>query len=68
MRNALEQILIKNSDVDLNDASFGFHWPPFNSIKHLHMHGIAPASNMSFLSKCMFKPLNVWYRTVKLNA
>lgn len=50
--------------VDAADISFGFHWPPFTSVPHLHMHGIAPASKMRWLSRWIFKPLNVWYCTV----
>lgn len=56
--------LIRKKGVVLSDVSYGFHWPPFVSVRHLHMHAIAPASRMSFVSRCIFKPANIWYRTV----
>ncbi|VDO89374.1 unnamed protein product [Schistosoma mattheei] len=33
---------------------FGFHWPPFNSVHHLHMHILGPKQLMSF--NLMFDP------------
>ncbi|XP_076363843.1 uncharacterized protein LOC143253611 [Tachypleus tridentatus] len=32
----------------------GYHWPPFTSVKHLHLHIIFPVSEMSVLSKLIF--------------
>lgn len=29
----------------------GFHWPPFYTIGHMHLHVISPVSSMSFLSR-----------------
>ncbi|XP_023307532.2 adenosine 5'-monophosphoramidase HINT3-like [Lucilia cuprina] len=55
----------KSQDIDLNDALFGFHMPPFISVKHLHMHGIAPRSNMSWTNSFMFKPSSYWFKTVE---
>ena len=34
-------------------ALTGFHWP-IHSVGHLHMHIIAPADNMRFLSRIVF--------------
>lgn len=62
MQNQLRE-LIRKKGVVLSDVSYGFHWPPFLTVRHLHMHAIAPASRMSFLSKYLFKPINIWYRT-----
>lgn len=59
LRNVLQK-----SQLDPADASFGFHWPPFTSVPHLHMHGIAPVSKMSFVARWIFKPFNMWYCTV----
>lgn len=42
----------------------GFHWPPFNSIKHLHMHGLAPQVEMGWFKAFMFKPNTKWFKTV----
>lgn len=63
MKDALDITLAKDA-VDVNDVSFGFHWPPFNSITHLHLHGVAPVSKMRFLARWIFRPNNIWYCTV----
>ncbi|XP_029039181.1 adenosine 5'-monophosphoramidase HINT3-like [Osmia bicornis bicornis] len=39
----------------------GFHWPPFNTVHHLHLHIISPISNMSIIKKVMFKPDSYWF-------
>lgn len=51
-------------NVNLDDVSYGFHWPPCTSIDHLHMHAIAPASKMGFVARLIFKPINMWYCSV----
>ncbi|CAD7082511.1 unnamed protein product [Hermetia illucens] len=64
--NELEEALKKvfeEKGADIKDASFGFHWPPFTTVKHLHMHGISPVSTMGFMSKCIFKPNTLWFCT-----
>lgn len=45
---------------------FGFHWPPFNSITHLHLHAIAPVSEMSLTSRIIFKEGTLWFVSVSL--
>lgn len=65
MQNELRN-LFSTKNVNLDDISYGFHWPPFTSITHLHMHGIAPASKMGFIARQIFKPINMWYCTVSL--
>lgn len=45
------------------DMILGFHWPPFNTIGHLHLHAISDLSHMSFLSKMIFKPGSYWFVT-----
>lgn len=49
---------------DLNDIRLGFHCPPFNSIKHLHLHCLSPVGDMSFLHKMMFRPNTWWFSSV----
>lgn len=56
--------LLKEKNVDLNDVSYGFHWPPFISISHLHMHAIAPASKMRFTARISYMPIDMWYCSV----
>lgn len=65
MQNELRNLL-NTKDVNLDDVSYGFHWPPFTSIDHLHMHAIAPASKMGFIARQVFKPINMWYCTVSI--
>lgn len=64
MQNELRNLL-GTKNVNLDDVSYGFHWPPFTSIDHLHMHAIAPASKMGFFARLVFKPINMWYCSVR---
>lgn len=64
MQNELRN-LIQSKNMNIDDISYGFHWPPFTSIDHLHMHAIAPASKMGFISRQVFKPINIWYCSVR---
>eukprot|EP00099_Drosophila_melanogaster_P000762 NP_001033848.1 uncharacterized protein Dmel_CG34015 [Drosophila melanogaster] len=62
MENALKDLLVSKG-VSVDDALFGFHLPPFITVKHLHMHAISPRTQMTFLSKMIFRP-SVWFKTV----
>ncbi|ENN75563.1 adenosine 5'-monophosphoramidase HINT3 [Dendroctonus ponderosae] len=53
--------VIEKAGGDLNDIRMGFHLPPFNSVGHVHLHLICPASNMSFIHRAMFKPNSWWF-------
>lgn len=50
--------------MEESEISYGFHVPPFNSVKHLHMHGIAPKSKMGFIGRMIFKPNSIWYKSI----
>lgn len=52
--------------MDLNPASTrtGFHWPPFNTVDHLHLHVISPIENMNFMRKMMFHPNSYYFVSV----
>ncbi|CAH8522756.1 Histidine triad nucleotide-binding protein 3 [Schistosoma haematobium] len=49
--------------LDPDDFLFGFHWPPFNSVHHLHMHILGPKQLMSF--NLMFDPRFHIFRKVE---
>ncbi|KAL0270600.1 UNVERIFIED_CONTAM: hypothetical protein PYX00_007955 [Menopon gallinae] len=53
--------VLEEQGADIRDSRFGFHWPPFHSISHLHLHAISPASSMSYISKLVFKPNTLWF-------
>jgi len=55
--------MLQEKGCDLENASFGFHWPPFNTVAHLHLHAIAPQSDMGFTAKMMFRPNSWWFVT-----
>lgn len=66
MKEQLKELLQRKSpELTPSQLSLGFHWPPFNSVGHLHMHAIAPAAKMGFLQRQMFKKDSFWYRQVR---
>ena len=50
-----KELLSTKTDIQLADASFGFHWP-ITTISHLHLHVIAPKQNMPCLKRLEFHP------------
>ncbi|KAH8344509.1 hypothetical protein KR067_002724 [Drosophila pandora] len=62
MEEGLKKFL-REKGVATDDALLGFHLPPFITVNHLHMHAIAPRSQMGFLSKLIFLP-SAWFKTV----
>ncbi|KAJ8960362.1 hypothetical protein NQ314_006090 [Rhamnusium bicolor] len=59
--------VLEGNGGDINDITLGFHRPPFNSVGHLHLHVISPTSQMSFLSRLIFKPNTWWFQSVSIN-
>ena len=55
--------VLQDNQADLNDALCGYHWPPFNSIQHLHLHVISSRSQMGFFARQMHKPNSFWFVT-----
>ncbi|KAG9328789.1 hypothetical protein JZ751_010653 [Albula glossodonta] len=54
-------VLQKSHVTDLTDIRLGFHVPPFSSVPHLHLHVLAPASQMDPRSLRMYGPQSVWF-------
>ncbi|XP_066260286.1 adenosine 5'-monophosphoramidase HINT3-like [Euwallacea similis] len=57
--------VIQEHGGNVNDLILGFHLPPFNTVDHLHLHLISPASSMSFLHKIMFMANSLWFATAE---
>lgn len=55
--------VLQTKGADMEDVRLGFHWPPFTSVNHLHMHAISPVSGMNFISKGIYRPGTPWFVT-----
>jgi len=56
--------VLKTQGGDVDDCRMGFHWPPFTSVKHLHLHVISPMSEMSFFNKYLiYRPNSLAFVT-----
>ncbi|XP_039762950.1 histidine triad nucleotide-binding protein 3-like [Pararge aegeria] len=55
-----KELLTKNN-LSIEDARFGYHWPPFRSVRHLHLHTIAPESKMGTIAKMIFMKNSYWF-------
>lgn len=54
--------LLFSRGAKVEDSRMGFHKPPKNSVSHLHLHVISPASTLSFGEKKRFG-LDTWFFT-----
>ncbi|CAH0731174.1 unnamed protein product, partial [Brenthis ino] len=53
--------LLQQNSLSAEDARFGYHWPPFRSVRHLHLHTIAPESKMGMIGKMVFMKNSYWF-------
>lgn len=44
----------------------GFHWPPFNTVHHLHLHVISPTNEINMFQRFMFRPNSFWFVSVRV--
>jgi len=45
----------------LSKTLMGFHWPPFHTISHLHLHVISPSDQIGFIGRIIFRPNSYWF-------
>ena len=56
--------VVKSQGGDVNDVRTGFHWPPFTTVDHLHLHCISATSEMGFFNRnVVFKPNSFMFAT-----
>ncbi|XP_026498882.2 adenosine 5'-monophosphoramidase HINT3-like [Vanessa tameamea] len=60
MLSIAKEMLQKNN-LSLDGARYGYHWPPFRSVRHLHLHTIAPQSKMGLIGRMIFKENSYWF-------
>jgi diadenosine tetraphosphate (Ap4A) HIT family hydrolase len=62
----LGKMVLRQQGAPLDDMLLGFHWPPFQAIEHLHMHCLAPVSEMGYFNKKVtFRPDSWCFVTVE---
>lgn len=57
--------ILEQKNGDTEDVRIGFHWPPFNSIQHLHLHVIFPASQVHMMSRLVYKANSWWFASME---
>jgi len=57
--------VLEDQGAPVGDLRMGFHIPPFQSMNHLHLHCIAPASTMGYFSRAVaFRPDSFCFVTI----
>lgn len=55
------RVLTEQGCENAKDTRFGYHWPPFNAINHLHLHTIGNTHQMGLISKGIFMSGSPWF-------
>jgi diadenosine tetraphosphate (Ap4A) HIT family hydrolase len=57
--------VLQEQKADISKARFGFHWPPFCMISHLHLHAISPADGIRtiYWLTGAFSPGMPWFKS-----
>ncbi|XP_017887329.1 histidine triad nucleotide-binding protein 3-like [Ceratina calcarata] len=53
--------ILKEQGLNKQSTRAGFHWPPFNTVHHLHLHVISPICDMSFKNRILFAYNSYWF-------
>ncbi|XP_033644968.1 histidine triad nucleotide-binding protein 3-like [Asterias rubens] len=61
--HAVGQGVLEQKGGSIDDARSGFHWPPFNTVDHLHLHILYPVSEMKFMGRQMYRNNSPWFAT-----
>ena len=62
---ATVDLIANQKGFEKSSIRTGFHWPPFNTVNHLHLHVISPIEDMGTLHRIMFKPDSYWFVSVR---
>eukprot|EP00118_Oscarella_pearsei_P005125 m.23045 g.23045 ORF g.23045 m.23045 type:complete len:144 (+) comp28432_c0_seq7:789-1220(+) len=57
------KLVIEKQGGNPEAARYGFHWPPFNTVQHLHLHAVFPVEGMGFISRLIYRPNSFWFVT-----
>ncbi|XP_041366774.1 histidine triad nucleotide-binding protein 3-like [Gigantopelta aegis] len=61
---AIGKEVLEKQGADVSDNRMGFHWPPFHTVSHLHLHVISAQNEMGWIARLIFKPNSFWFVTV----
>lgn len=59
--SGLQVVRSLGGSVEHDDIVMGFHWPPFCTQPHLHLHVISPKRQMGWIGRFFFWPGRYWF-------
>lgn len=59
----IAKLVLRQQECESSEdtTKFGYHWPPFNAINHLHLHAIGNTEQMGFVQKGIFMYNSPWF-------